>query len=121
VSRGDLRQAGLLCATRRVSQAVREIFQRHTEMVEPLSLDEAYLDVTENKIGLPTATRVAKVIREQIQDELNLTASAGVAPKTSFSPRLRPIGRSPTGFLLFSRMRYKHFCFLSLGKAQKNG
>jgi DNA polymerase IV len=49
-------------------------------MLEPLSLDEAYLDVTENKTGLPTATRLAKVIREQIQDELNLTASAGVAP-----------------------------------------
>jgi DNA polymerase-4 len=45
-----------------------------------LSLDEAYLDVTENKLGLPTATRVAKLIRQQIREELNLTASAGVAP-----------------------------------------
>ncbi|HTF71816.1 MAG TPA: DNA polymerase IV [Edaphobacter sp.] len=63
-----------------VSLAVREIFQRHTEKIEPLSLDEAYLDVTENKMQLPTATRVAKMIREQIWDELNLTASAGVAP-----------------------------------------
>ncbi len=48
--------------------------------MEPLSLDEAYLDVTENKTGLATATRVACVIRDQIRDELNLTASAGVAP-----------------------------------------
>ena len=55
---------------RAVSQAVREIFKRHTELVEPLSLDEAYLDVTENKTGLPTATRVAKTIRQQIRDEL---------------------------------------------------
>src|SRR6201992_2478885 len=63
-----------------VSRAVREIFSRHTDLIEPLSLDEAYLDVTTNKTGLPTATRVARVIREQIREELNLTASAGVAP-----------------------------------------
>ena len=42
-----------------VSRAVREIFQRHTDLIEPLSLDEGYLDVTENKTGLPTATKVA--------------------------------------------------------------
>ena len=65
---------------RAVSQSTREIFRRHTDLVEPLSLDEAYLDVTENKTGLPTATRVAKTIREQIREELQLTASAGVAP-----------------------------------------
>lgn len=46
-----------------VSRAVREIFLRHTDRIEPLSLDEAYLDVTENKMNLPTATRVAKMIR----------------------------------------------------------
>jgi DNA polymerase IV len=63
-----------------VSQAVREIFQRHTDAIEPLSLDEAYLNVTENKTGLPTATMVAKTIRQQIREELNLTASAGIAP-----------------------------------------
>src|SRR3984885_9626319 len=45
---------------RAVSQSVREIFHRYTDLIEPLSLDEAYLDVTENKVGLPTATRVAK-------------------------------------------------------------
>src|SRR5436305_5437762 len=44
---------------RAVSRLTREIFKRHTDLVEPLSLDEAYLDVTENKTGLPTATRVA--------------------------------------------------------------
>jgi len=47
---------------RAVSRLVREIFKRHTDLVEPLSLDEAYLDVTENKIGLATATRVARAI-----------------------------------------------------------
>jgi DNA polymerase IV len=66
---------------RAVSHCVREIFKRHTDLMEPLSLDEAYLDVTENKAGLPTATLVARTIREQIRQELNLTASAGVATK----------------------------------------
>src|SRR5713226_4286677 len=65
---------------REVSRLTREIFKRHTDLVEPLSLDEAYLDVTQNKTGLPTATRVACVIREQISKELKLPASAGVAP-----------------------------------------
>src|SRR5215470_5994395 len=65
---------------RAVSHDVKEIFKRHTDLIEPLSLDEAYLDVTENKTGLPTATLVARTIREQIRQELNLTASAGVAP-----------------------------------------
>src|SRR5215470_14110305 len=51
---------------RSVSHNVREIFKRHTDLIEPLSLDEAYLDVTENKSGLPTATLVARAIREQI-------------------------------------------------------
>src|SRR5882672_290629 len=63
---------------RAASRLTREIFTRHTDLVEPLSLDEAYLDVTENKTGLATATRAACVIREQIREELNLTASAGV-------------------------------------------
>jgi DNA polymerase-4 len=51
------------------SSATREIFQRHTDLIEPLSLDEAYLDVTENKMQLSTATRVAKMIRERINCE----------------------------------------------------
>src|SRR5579864_9244631 len=63
-----------------VSLAIREIFSRHTDIIEPLSLDKAYLDVTENKTGLPTATKVAISIRRQIRDELSLAASAGVAP-----------------------------------------
>jgi DNA polymerase-4 len=65
---------------RAVSRSVREIFKRHTDLIEPISLDEAYLDVTENKTGLPTATLVARTIRQQIREELKLTATAGVAP-----------------------------------------
>ncbi|HXJ95047.1 MAG TPA: DNA polymerase IV, partial [Terriglobia bacterium] len=48
---------------RAVSRSVKEIFNRHTDLIEPLALDEAYLDVTQNKTGLPTATQVARAIR----------------------------------------------------------
>lgn len=84
---------------RAVSRSVREIFQRHTDLIEPLSLDEAYLDVTENKTGLPTATLVARTIREQIRQELNLTASAGVAPN-KFLAKLASDWRKPDGLFV---------------------
>ena len=63
-----------------VSRQIREIFSRHTDLVEPLSLDEAYLDVTEPKQDLGSATEIAKVIRDAIREETGLTASAGIAP-----------------------------------------
>jgi DNA polymerase IV len=78
------------------SQAVREIFERHTDAIEPLSLDEAYLDVTENKSNLPTATLVAKTIRRQIWEQLNLTASAGVAPN-KFLAKIASDWKKPNG------------------------
>ena len=84
---------------RAVSHAAREIFQRHTDLIEPLSLDEAYLDVSENKTGLPTATRVAKAIRQQIRDELQLTASAGVAPN-KFLAKIASDWRKPDGLFV---------------------
>src|ERR1700722_13176120 len=84
---------------RAVSKSVREIFQRHTDLVEPLSLDEAYLDVTQNKTSLPTATLVARTIREQIRRELNLTASAGVAPN-KFLAKLASDWRKPDGLFV---------------------
>ncbi|MFZ1999253.1 MAG: DNA polymerase IV [Candidatus Sulfotelmatobacter sp.] len=84
---------------RAVSQSVREIFKRHTDLIEPLSLDEAYLDVTENKTGLPTATLVARAIRKQIREELNLTASAGVAPN-KFLAKLASDWRKPDGLFV---------------------
>jgi DNA polymerase-4 len=82
-----------------VSLAVREIFRRHTDLIEPLSLDEAYLDVTENKMGLPTATRVAIKIREEIRQELNLTASAGVAPN-KFLAKIASDWKKPDGLFV---------------------
>lgn len=62
-----------------VSRQIREIFLDYTDWVEPLSLDEAYLDVTENKKGLKSATLLAEEIRRRIQEETQLTASAGVS------------------------------------------
>ena len=66
-------------AYKEVSQGIREIFRRHTELIEPLSLDEAYLDVTQDKTGINSAILIAQQIRQSIKDELNLTASAGVS------------------------------------------
>ena len=62
------------------SRQIREIFARHTDLIEPLSLDEAYLDVTTTKTALPSATATAEAIRTAIRAETALTASAGVAP-----------------------------------------
>lgn len=84
---------------RAVSQQVHEIFERHTGLIEPLSLDEAYLDVSENKTGLPTATQVASTIREQIRTELRLTASAGVAPN-KFLAKIASDWRKPDGLFV---------------------
>src|ERR1700728_4957890 len=84
---------------RAVSKSVREIFQRHTDLIEALSLDEAYLYVTQNKTGVPTATLVARTIREQIRQELNLTASAGVAPN-KFLAKLASDWRKPDGLFV---------------------
>lgn len=67
-------------AYRTVSQQVRRIFHRYTDLVEPLSLDEAFLDVTAPKQGPPSATRIAEQIRREIFEETGLTASAGVGP-----------------------------------------
>jgi len=64
---------------REISQQIRAIFMEYTDLVEPLSLDEAYLDVTHNKKGNPSATLIAKQIRQQIKDKTGLNASAGIS------------------------------------------
>src|SRR5215472_675396 len=84
---------------RAVSRQVREILLRHTDLIEPLSLDEAYLDVSENKTGLRTATQVARTIREQIRSELHLTASAGVAPN-KFLAKIASDWHKPDGLFV---------------------
>ena len=62
-----------------ISEKIRQIFNDYTDLVEPLSLDEAYLDVTENKKGNPSASLIAQEIRDRIFNELNLRASAGIS------------------------------------------
>lgn len=66
-------------AYREASQKIREIFSRYTDLIEPLSLDEAYLDVTTDKQNIGSAIEIAKLIKQAIKDELQLTASAGVS------------------------------------------
>ncbi len=82
-----------------VSNQVREIMLRHTDLVEPLSLDEAYLDVTAPKSELPSATAIAKLIRAQIREETGLTASAGVAPN-KFLAKIASDWRKPDGLFV---------------------
>jgi DNA polymerase-4 len=93
---------------RAASRAVREIFLRHTDLIEPLSLDEAYLDVTENKAGLATATKVASTIRQQIREELRLTASAGVAPN-KFLAKVASDWRKPNGLFVIQPTEVEDF------------
>lgn len=64
---------------KQISSQIRKIFLEYTDLVEPLSLDEAYLDVTENKKGIPSATLIAAEIRKKIFEEVGLTASAGIS------------------------------------------
>jgi DNA polymerase IV len=66
-------------AYKEVSQKIREIFRRYTDLIEPLSLDEAYLDVTTDKLDVGSAIEIAKQIKDAIKNELQLTASAGVS------------------------------------------
>ena len=82
-----------------VSKQIREIFARHTDLIEPLSLDEAYLDVTRTFTGLPTATATAEAIRTAIREETQLTASAGVAPN-KFLAKIASDWRKPDGLFV---------------------
>jgi DNA polymerase-4 len=82
-----------------VSRQVREIFARHTPLIEPLSLDEAYLDVTTTLTKLPSATATAEAIRDAIREETQLTASAGVAPN-KFLAKIASDWRKPDGLFV---------------------
>lgn len=79
-----------------VSREIREIFHRYTDLIEPLSLDEAFLDVTENKMGMELATDVAKAIKKNIREELGLIASAGVS-YNKFLAKIASDYRKPDG------------------------
>ena len=84
---------------RTVSKQVREILLRHTDLVEPLSLDEAYLDVTAPKSGLDSGTAVAKAVRAEIREVTRLTASAGVAPN-KFPAKIASDWKKPDGLFV---------------------
>ncbi|MEQ8662002.1 MAG: DNA polymerase IV, partial [Gammaproteobacteria bacterium] len=93
---------------RAVSAEVRAIFARYTDLVEPLSLDEAYLDVTENKQGLATATRVARAVRADIRAETGLNASAGVAP-AKYLAKIASDWRKPNGLFVIQPHEVRDF------------
>jgi DNA polymerase-4 len=86
---------------RAVSQQVRAIFGGYTDLVEPLSLDEAYLDVTEDRLGLGTARAIAEDIRRRIREETGLTASAGVS-YCKFIAKLASDHRKPDGLCVIT-------------------
>lgn len=81
---------------REVSRQIHQVFSRYTELIQPLSLDEAYLDVTANKRGIPTAWLTAKAIRAAILEETGLTASAGIS-YNKFLAKLASDHRKPNG------------------------
>jgi DNA polymerase-4 len=66
-------------AYKEVSRQIRRVFEHYTSVIEPLSLDEAYLDVTDDRLGIGSATRIAELIRQEIRAKTKLTASAGVS------------------------------------------
>lgn len=84
---------------RSVSRQIREIFARHTDLIEPLALDEAYLDVTQDKQGIGSAVKIAKAIRAAIREETGLTASAGVS-YNKFIAKLASDQNKPDGLCL---------------------
>lgn len=79
-----------------VSRRIHEIFHTYTDIIEPLSLDEAFLDVTENKTDIPLAVDIAKEIKKQIREELGLIASAGVS-YNKFLAKVASDYRKPDG------------------------
>jgi DNA polymerase IV len=93
---------------RAASQRILEIFRSCTPLVEPLSLDEAYLDVTTNLWGEPLATQVAKRLKQRIREEIRLTASAGVAPN-KFLAKIASGWQKPDGLTVISPDRVEAF------------
>ncbi|HEV8647604.1 MAG TPA: DNA polymerase IV [Burkholderiales bacterium] len=91
-----------------VSQQVMNILRSATPLVEPLSLDEAYLDVTENLLNEPLAMEVAKHLKARIRDELSLTASAGVAPN-KFLAKIASGWKKPDGLTVIAPARVESF------------
>lgn len=93
---------------RQVSAQIHQIFQQYTSLIEPLSLDEAFLDVTENLKQIPSATEVAMQIREDIFQATGLTASAGVAPN-KFLAKIASDWHKPNGICVIKPSQVQRF------------
>ncbi|MDM1335299.1 DNA polymerase IV [Acinetobacter pseudolwoffii] len=93
---------------RQVSAQIHQIFQQYTALIEPLSLDEAFLDVTENLQQIPSATEVAMRIREDIFQATGLTASAGVAPN-KFLAKIASDWHKPNGICVIKPSQVQQF------------
>lgn len=93
---------------REVSASIREIFYEYTDLVEPLSLDEAFLDVTENKKGIELAVDIARAIKKEIREKLGLVASAGVS-YNKFLAKIASDYRKPDGLYVIHPMRAATF------------
>lgn len=95
-------------AYKEASKKIREIFYRYTDLIEPLSLDEAYLDVTEDKLGIGSALDIAKLIKEQIREETGLTASAGVS-SSKFVAKIASDLNKPDGLTFIGPSKIEAF------------
>jgi DNA polymerase-4 len=95
-------------AYKETSRKIREIFSRYTDLIEPLSLDEAYLDVTTDKQNIGSAIEIAKQIKQAIKDELNLTASAGISIN-KFVAKIASDIRKPDGLTFIGPSKVESF------------
>lgn len=101
---------------RQISREIHAIFSRYTTLIEPLSLDEAYLDVTRNLQNIPYAGEIAQKIRQEIRQETGLTASAGIAPN-KFLAKIASDWRKPDGQFVLPPQKVEAFLeTLPLGK-----
>lgn len=91
-----------------MSNTIREIFKRYTDLIEPLSLDEAFLDVTTDKLNIGSAIEIAKQIKEAINAELNLTASAGISVN-KFVAKIASDMNKPDGLTFIGPSRLESF------------
>lgn len=99
---------GRMSVYQEVSQQIRAILLQYTDVIEPLSLDEAYLDVSSSKVCGGSATLIAEKIRQQIYDELQLTASAGIAPN-KFLAKIASDENKPNGQCVITPDKVSNF------------
>ena len=99
---------GRMHVYKEISQQIRAIFTRYTDLVEPLSLDEAYLDVTDCQLHSGSATLIANAIRDEIYTTTGLTASAGIAP-IKFVAKIASDENKPNGFCLITPDKVNEF------------